>query len=139
MITPLYISFIISFLIIHNKEFFSVTGFIPPSQVLFQRNSVTSLQENINQLTILSWVGQSDENEIPRNEDDTETSNSENIIENGQTLKANRFSKFAPDADLPADEFRRQLKENMKADLERRRRNDSTRGNQPAKNYLDNL
>lgn len=57
----------------------------------------------------------------------------------GTPLKASRFHKLAPDADLPADEFRAQLKENMKADLEKRRRNDPTRGNQPAKNYLDNL
>jgi hypothetical protein len=31
------------------------------------------------------------------------------------------------------------LKENMKADLERRRRDDPNRGNQPAKTYLDSL
>eukprot|EP01083_Nonionella_stella_P289693 985849_1 len=55
------------------------------------------------------------------------------------TLKANRFSKFAPDANLEADDFRAQLKENMKADLERRRREDPNRGNQPAKSYLDSL
>ena len=57
----------------------------------------------------------------------------------GSKLKANRFSKFAPDANLPTEEFRRQLRENMKADLEERRRNDPNRGNQPAKNYLDGL
>lgn len=51
-----------------------------------------------------------------------------------------RFSAFAPnDPSLDADEFRFQLKENMKADLERRRREDPNRGNQPAKNYLDSL
>ena len=53
--------------------------------------------------------------------------------------KANRWSKFAPDANLPKEEFREQLKENMKADLERRRREDPNRGNQPAKSYLDSL
>ena len=52
-----------------------------------------------------------------------------------------RFSKFAPpnDPNLSADEFRSQLKENMKAELERRRREDPNRGNQPAKSYLDSL
>jgi len=57
----------------------------------------------------------------------------------GGTLRGNRFSKYAPDASLDTAEFREQLKENMKADLERRRREDPNRGNQPAKTYLDNL
>ena len=57
----------------------------------------------------------------------------------GATLKGNRFSKYAPDASLETADFREQLKENMKADLERRRREDPNRGNQPAKTYLDNL
>ena len=59
--------------------------------------------------------------------------------EGGGTLRGNRFSKYAPDASLDTAEFREQLKENMKADLERRRREDPNRGNQPAKTYLDNL
>lgn len=50
-----------------------------------------------------------------------------------------RFSKFAPDLDLDAEEFRLQLRENMKADLERRRNEDPNRGNQIAKSYLDSL
>jgi hypothetical protein len=50
-----------------------------------------------------------------------------------------RFSKFAPDPNLSSDDFRKQLKENMKADLERRRKQDPNRGNQPAKSYLDSL
>ena len=54
-------------------------------------------------------------------------------------LKANRFSKFAPSQDLEPDDFRAQLKENMKKDLERRRQQDPNRGNQPAKTYLDSL
>ena len=53
--------------------------------------------------------------------------------------KGNKFSIFAPDTDLSDDDFRQQLKENMKADLERRRREDPNRGNQPAKSYLDSL
>uniref|UniRef100_A0A7S2KU03 RxLR effector protein n=1 Tax=Skeletonema marinoi TaxID=267567 RepID=A0A7S2KU03_9STRA len=57
----------------------------------------------------------------------------------GATLKGNRFSKYAPDASLDTADFRQQLKDNMKADLERRRREDPNRGNQPAKTYLDNL
>ena len=56
-----------------------------------------------------------------------------------ETLKGNRFSKYAPDTSLSKEEFREQLKENMKRDLERRRAADPNRGNQPAKNYLDNL
>jgi hypothetical protein len=56
------------------------------------------------------------------------------------SLRANRFSKFAPDAnELDADDFRSQLKENMKADLERRRAADPTRGNQITRNYLEGL
>ena len=57
----------------------------------------------------------------------------------GATLKGNRFSKYAHDASLDTADFRQQLKDNMKADLERRRREDPNRGNQPAKTYLDNL
>lgn len=51
----------------------------------------------------------------------------------------NRFSKFAPDPNLSADDFRSQLKENMKAELEKRRREDPNRGNQISKSYLDSL
>jgi hypothetical protein len=54
-------------------------------------------------------------------------------------LKANRWSKYAPDASLPTEEFKNQLKENMKNDLERRRAQSPNRGNQPAKSYLDSL
>jgi hypothetical protein len=50
-----------------------------------------------------------------------------------------RFSVFAPDPNLEASDFRSQLRENMKADLERRRNEDPNRGNQIAKNYLDSL
>mmetsp|Transcript_2051 Transcript_2051/g.4842 ORF Transcript_2051/g.4842 Transcript_2051/m.4842 type:complete len:122 (-) Transcript_2051:226-591(-) len=50
-----------------------------------------------------------------------------------------RFSAFAPDPTLDDDEFRLQLRENMKADLERRRNEDPNRGNQIARNYLDSL
>ena len=55
------------------------------------------------------------------------------------TLKYTRFSKYAPDTSLSSEDFRAQLKENMKADLERRRRENPNRGNQPAKSYLDSL
>lgn len=51
-----------------------------------------------------------------------------------------RFSKFAPtDQNLSPEDFRAELKENMKAELEKRRREDPNRGNQPAKSYLDSL
>ena len=66
--------------------------------------------------------------------------NNEDDLEEEPTGQANtRFSKFAPDTNLPTEDFRAQLKENMKADLERRRREDPNRGNQPAKSYLDSL
>ena len=55
------------------------------------------------------------------------------------SLKANKFSIFAPDADLSKEDFVSELKENMKRDLERRRSEDPNRGNQPAKHYLDSL
>eukprot|EP00978_Attheya_sp_CCMP212_P035011 scaffold150142_cov42-Attheya_sp.AAC.1 len=73
--------------------------------------------------------------------DSSEDSNNDknaDDVDNSSSLKVNRFSKFAPDANLPTEEFRAQLRENMKADLERRRKEDPNRGNQPAKNYLDN-
>jgi hypothetical protein len=54
-------------------------------------------------------------------------------------LKGSRFSRYAPDASLPPEQFREQLKENMKANREERRRNNPNRGNQPAKSYLDGL
>mmetsp|Transcript_2022 Transcript_2022/g.4075 ORF Transcript_2022/g.4075 Transcript_2022/m.4075 type:complete len:167 (+) Transcript_2022:104-604(+) len=50
-----------------------------------------------------------------------------------------RFSKHAPDPNLDAADFRAQLRENVKADLERRRNADPNRGNQIAKSYLDSL
>ena len=64
---------------------------------------------------------------------------SQQLQSDESNLKGNRFSKYAPDANLPTDEFRAQLRENMKADLERRRREDPNRGNQIAKSYLDSL
>jgi len=69
----------------------------------------------------------------------TQTSNSNAGNDDEEKQKANRFSKFAPSAELDDEDFRKQLKENMKADLERRRRADPRRGNQPAKSYLDSL
>jgi len=63
----------------------------------------------------------------------------ENEVDGSNILKANRWSKYAPDASLPTEEFRNQLKENMKNDLERRRAESPNRGNQPAKCYLDSL
>jgi hypothetical protein len=50
-----------------------------------------------------------------------------------------RFSKYAPDPNLETGDFRSELMDNMKADLERRRRENPDRGNQPAKSYLDSL
>jgi hypothetical protein len=63
--------------------------------------------------------------------------NEEEEEEKGQFVT--RFSAFAPDPNLPTEDFRAQLKENMKADLERRRRENPSRGHQPAKTYLDSL
>ena len=79
------------------------------------------------------WAGSNNHgSNEPQQNQETEESDSE-------SLKANRWSKFAPDTDLSQDDFREQLKENMKADLERRRRENPNRGNQPAKSYLDSL
>ena len=76
----------------------------------------------------------------PMNNQNPSQANSEPQPEDEEgSLKGNRFSKFAPDTNLSSDDFRQQLKENMKADLERRRREDPNRGNQPAKSYLDSL
>jgi hypothetical protein len=76
-------------------------------------------------------------------QDDNESANipsaDDNSDDDGDTLKYTRFSKYAPDTSLSSEDFRAQLKENMKADLERRRREDPNRGNQPAKSYLDSL
>lgn len=78
-------------------------------------------------------------NEIAQNEE------KKGCMEEGEDndtkmMKGNRFSKFAPDANtLDANDFRSQLKENMKAELERRRAADPNRGNQPTRNYLEGL
>ena len=74
------------------------------------------------------------------NENDSGSDDALSSENNDDNLaKGNRWSKFAPDTSLPTDEFRAQLRENMKADLERRRREDPNRGNQPARSYLDSL
>lgn len=70
---------------------------------------------------------------------DNNNDNPPTLKDGEEPLKANRWSKFAPDTNLPAEEFRNELKENMKRDLERRRAADPNRGNQPAKSYLDSL
>ena len=76
----------------------------------------------------------------PDSHDISATDSSDNDEnDGGATLRGNRFSKYAPDASLETADFREQLKNNMKEDLERRRREDPNRGNQPAKTYLDNL
>ena len=85
---------------------------------------------NSNQKPGSNYNPTSNQNEIDANVDDADEE---------ATLKGNRFSKHAPDTNLSNDDFRQQLKENMKADLERRRREDPNRGNQPAKSYLDSL
>ena len=72
--------------------------------------------------------------------DDDETNYASSNDSPSKEHQANtRFSKFAPDINLEASDFRAQLRENMKADLERRRNEDPNRGNQISKNYLDNL
>ena len=73
----------------------------------------------------------SDNNDNNNDDDDEDTTTS--------TLKASRFSKFAPDASLDTQDFKSELKNNMKADLERRRAADPNRGNQPTRNYLNGL
>mmetsp|Transcript_10495 Transcript_10495/g.14819 ORF Transcript_10495/g.14819 Transcript_10495/m.14819 type:complete len:144 (+) Transcript_10495:34-465(+) len=118
---------------------FSISGTIPYNCVgfgsskkdislhRFQTENNNVEMENPQSSTNLSSDGYLNENE-----------NNNNVAKTNM-LKANRFHKLAPDANLPTDEFRIQLRENMKADLEERRKNDPNRGNQPAKNYLDSL
>jgi len=76
-------------------------------------------------------------NEQQQQHDETVVEGDQEEEEEAQTNT--RFSKFAPDLNLDAADFRLQLRENMKADLERRRNEDPNRGNQIAKNYLDSL
>jgi len=97
-----------------------------------------SIQKRFDTCVAASENDQESDVVVPNND---ETSQSELRVgaSLGVALRANRFSKFAPDANLPADIFRAQLRENMKADLEERRKKDPNRGNQPAKNYLDGL
>jgi len=102
------------------------TNFLRPRSTTF----TTQVYANSNPGPPLDWVQSS-------NNSNDKDDNNEN--EGESTLKANRFSVHAPDPNLPTDEFRNELKENMKRDLERRRAADPNRGNQPAKNYLDNL
>lgn len=69
----------------------------------------------------------------------TDLSPGKNDAEGLWVNRANRFSQFAPSTELPTEDFRAQLKENMKADLEKRRQKNPNRGNQPARSYLDSL
>ena len=107
-------------------------AFMSSSFVHYHYRIDTKLKNNNNSGPPLHWGRQPPTNN--NNEYDATSKN-----EKDKTLKANRWSKFAPDTSLPAEEFRNELKENMKRDLERRRAADPNRGNQPAKSYLDSL
>lgn len=114
----------------------TVSGLFACEAFSIQTNSSTRFR-----LAPLS-VGNPFESQHNQSHDD---STSQNTIEDhnhpggDSTFKANRWSKHAPDANLPTDEFKNQLKENMKGDLESRRASLPNRGNQPAKHYLDSL
>jgi len=95
-------------------------------------------QRALHLLPLLESPNPKQENEEAKLDDSINT-NGATDLEKEAFNRANRFSKFAPDTQLPADEFRAQLRENMKADLEKRRQQDPNRGNQPARSYLDGL
>jgi hypothetical protein len=63
------------------------------------------------------------------------------VTNNNVFDQAKKFHPLAPDANLASTpaEYKAQFKAKFKADLERRRREDPNRGNQPAKSYLDSL
>lgn len=114
--------------------------------ILLSRSSTSSNNDPIGSylgnLNNSQASAQEANNKSPQNNDINENNkdNGTDVDEDGGTLKASRFSKFAPDANtLDANEFRAQLKENMKADLERRRAEDPNRGNQITRNYLEGL
>ena len=74
-----------------------------------QRNQLTLSQSPPHNY---NW-GSNDENQSEQpSQENTPTTNDNDDVDN--TLKANRWSKFAPDANLSTDEFRSQLRENMK-------------------------
>ena len=103
---------------------------VPPTS-----SSLLGYLDNLNNTPVSS-----DDNPNIRNEQTTADNDDDDAEDTGGTLKAARFSIFAPDANtLDATEFREQLKDNMKAELERRRARLPNRGSQAAKNYLDNL
>ena len=72
-------------------------------------------------------------------DDDNDDEGGTTTVEEEKGQANTRFSAFAPDPNLDANDFRLQLRENMKANLERRRNEDPNRGNQIAKHYLDSL
>ena len=79
-------------------------------------------------------------NKIERiDDDDNDDEGGTTTVEEEKGQANTRFSAFAPDPNLDANDFRLQLRENMKANLERRRNEDPNRGNQIAKHYLDSL
>mmetsp|Transcript_24414 Transcript_24414/g.43735 ORF Transcript_24414/g.43735 Transcript_24414/m.43735 type:complete len:140 (+) Transcript_24414:155-574(+) len=91
-----------------------------------------------------SLLGSMDNNDPIASHDQSSALNESTEDEGGDdeatSLKANRFSIFAPDANnLDATDFKSELKDNMKSDLERRRLEIPDRGNQPTRNYLNGL
>jgi hypothetical protein len=130
----------LAFSITHNLDpntnsFSTTTSSSSTSPRTFQH----STYQKQNPISLKSSYSYNNNNNNTNNNNNNNPDPNNNKDDDTNTLKANRFSKFAPDANLPADEFRAQLKENMKRDLEERRRNDPNRGNQPAKSYLDSL
>jgi hypothetical protein len=109
------------------------SAFVPDPSAL----NLMSGAHAIHQESLLCMLApKQDDNEASASNPSADDNNDD---DDGDTLKYTRFSKYAPDTSLSSEDFRAQLKENMKADLERRRREDPNRGNQPAKSYLDSL
>jgi hypothetical protein len=121
--------------------------FVPGILLLWWSPSICSFQElhrfQRSEVFLNSHAGDSNAGPTFPPSSFTPQSPSEQVTDTAESQsdgQANtRFSAFAPDPNLDTADFRLQLRENMKADLERRRNEDPNRGNQIAKNYLDSL
>ena len=108
--------------ILHNSN----AGYSFPSSFTPQSSPQPPPSQQQDETTVAVVDDENDDDDDDDDDDDEQQSNT-------------RFSKFAPDLNLDAADFRLQLRENMKADLERRRNADPNRGNQISKSYLDSL
>mmetsp|Transcript_55520 Transcript_55520/g.62847 ORF Transcript_55520/g.62847 Transcript_55520/m.62847 type:complete len:180 (+) Transcript_55520:129-668(+) len=115
------------------------TGILSSSSSSFPLLYSTSLHQQQN------WYDNNKDDD-----DDDETNNGSTADDEEKSREGERegqattrYSKYAPSGDaaaaLDSSEFRQQLRENMTADLERRRNEDPTRGNRITEKYLESL